>query len=92
MNKSVRYSTINCPSCGRSFKFLDDFESRKLTGQVMKCPRCKFMFAFHVVTEDESVVAQPKLKFTADVQDKDAFDRFAQELQNASEDNESSKE
>lgn len=56
MNTKTQYSFIVCPACGKSFRFADDLEN-PLTGKVLRCPKCRSMFAFTVIDSDDLLVA-----------------------------------
>lgn len=77
MDTTARYSFIACPACGKTFKFWDDFKNTP-SGRVLKCPKCRGMFAFRVMDENEEDVMERA--YTADVQDLEAKDKFLEEM------------
>ena len=91
MNTTARYSCINCPSCGKLFRFLDTFESRGPLGQLLRCPKCNYMFSFRVdrsfdiISHSSEDTEQIPINFTADLNDKDAFNRFINKFKTESE-------
>ena len=76
MSEKARYSYIACPACGKSFKFWDDFQDVP-SGKVLKCPKCRCMFACRVI--DQSTPED--ISYTADVNDSEAQDKFMQRMQ-----------
>lgn len=77
MDTTARYSFIACPACGKTFKFWDDFKNSP-SGRVLKCPKCRGMFAFRVMDENEENAMERA--YTADVQDSEAKEKFLEEM------------
>ena len=77
MDTTARYSFIACPACGKTFKFWDDFKNIP-SGRVLKCPKCRGMFAFRIIDENEENAMERA--YTADVQDSEAKEKFLEEM------------
>ena len=82
MKSQPRYSLIACPACGKTFRFWDTFENVP-TGKLLKCPKCQCMFAFTVpqYDEPEDIRTQAEKAYTADVEDKGAYEKFLNEME-----------